>query len=176
MSDGVVGPAIEGGLTVLKELIAMRERAAAEGRPDPTMSALIEAMPAEAFKISQQIEAQLRELRQNLISNEIDLTQTADDILSSHWFWEHRFDRTPRRINELLEGLKNSLTVMADDFVAIARCSGQNELIGLSYSDSRETKSQLRQMTNPDRPVGEILNDLIDFTEQVSAQLGNIAR
>jgi len=174
MSKELLEGSVTGGLSVLNNLLKLIHQARETGNTDPSMAVLVEKLPGEAFAIASELAKQLRELKQNLIENEVDLSLSLDELESSYRWWQHQIDRVPRKANAQIEGLKNALVVLVDDFVAVARCAGMGDNVAGSYAIALEQKREIRNLANTSQPVGQLLDNLIQYVESIAAQFGDM--
>ncbi len=174
MSGELLVASVEGGLSLLNNLLQLMIQAKQSKSANPSIAEIVEKLPGEAYGIAKQIAEQLINLKANLDKNGVDLKLSLDELESSFNFWEHRWDKIPRKANTLTDGLKNHLVVLLDDFVAVARCAGMGDQISGSYKTALQQKKTIRALSDTSKPVGELLDSMIDFSEEMAAQFGEM--
>jgi hypothetical protein len=96
----------------------------------------------------------------------IDLDMPLEQLGCAYEFWHLRQDRVARQASVKIAGLRNELLVMADDFVAVAMCARKEKLLAASYASALDEKRRIREMTDPRRPIGQIISELIKFVDE----------
>lgn len=170
--------ALEGGvqaLTLLNKVVTLAKTARANGKKGGLgIADIIERLPAEAFNLAGQFEKQVKELQQDFLKQGISLGRTLDDLQSETWFYQRSRRTLLDSFKPKTDAILAQLMTLMDDSVAVARCSGEEELLAMSYKMARERKVQLRQSLNPNLPVGALLKTLIDQAERMRAELGDM--
>jgi hypothetical protein len=172
--------AIAGGaqvLTLLNRVLALAETAREKGKANGLgIADIIEKLPAEAFSLAGQFERQVNDLRHSFLVYGIDTKKTIDELQSETWFYQWGRKKLLDNFKPMTDAIVIQLTTLLDDAVAIARCSGEENLLAVSYSRSRERKTQLRRSLDQNLPVGELLDALLKEAATMRAALGDLLK
>jgi hypothetical protein len=131
------------------------------GEPEPGMAELVARLPGVAFSLAKQLLAQCEALKQRFIDEGIDTSKTIEELEKEHWWWFGGKYKTVRGFHSLCNALSNIAGSHIDDFIAVARCRDQIELVVGGFAEAKELKNHIDQIVRRDVPVGKIIDDLI---------------
>jgi hypothetical protein len=171
--------AFKGGveaLTVLNSIIKLAGNARERGKENGLQIAdVMKILPAEAFRLAGELENRATQLEQSLKETGGDLRKTVDELQQETWIYQRSRYNLLKHFNANVQAICTQLEILADDAVAIAQCSHEEELLALSYQQAREQKQQIdRRCGDASLPVGERLEFLIDQARRFRAELGPI--
>lgn len=171
--------AFQGGveaLTVLNSIIKLAHTARERGKENGLQIAdVMKVLPAEAFHLAGELENRATQLEQSLKETGGDLSKTVDELQQETWIYQRSRYNLLKHFNANVQAICTQLEILADDAVAIAQCSHEEELLALSYQQAREQKQQIdRRCGDANLPVGERLEFLIDQARRFRAELGTI--
>ena len=165
---------VAASLSLLDNLYSLVKNARSRGGDRLSAAEVIKKLPVEAFSIAKQISRQLIALEEELKGSGVDMSVPVEELASHYDWWKLKRYRAARKVGPVIEGLKNATIALLDDCVAVASCSDAEELIAESFSECVAEKKRLREISDPGRPVGEVLGHLIARSEQLAAQIGDL--
>ncbi len=163
-------------LTLLNSIIELARNAREHGKENGLQIAdVMKLLPAEAFRLAGELENRAEQLQQDLRNAGVDPSRTLDELQHETWFYQRRRYNILKHFNANVQAICTQLGVLADDAVAIAQCSHEEELLAVSYRQARERKQQIN-LTCGDTslPLGKRLAFLIDHAQKFRAELGDI--
>lgn len=156
-------------LTLLDTLIKTTGEMRKAGK-DPSIAAVIERMPAEAFSLSEQFEEEAKALRHSMTVSGINPETPVNNLEQSSLWWTNKQGRALHKFKPRVDAILAQLETFMDDIVAVAHCTGRDELIAASYERALERKRKLQSELNYDRPIGEIVEVLIRHAQELHVE------
>lgn len=165
-------------LSLTNNIVTLIQNARKNGKANGLgLADIVNILPAEAFKLAEEFIKQVTELKTKFLKEEIDLKQYIDDYECYSGWWKSRHDKLLIDFQATINDINAKLANFMDEVVAVARCSGEEELLGGSFQEARKLKKKLRKDTDFDNnTIGEIFDNLINHAEDLKAKLGDMIK
>ncbi len=177
MSDpltlGTAVTAASSGASLLNNLFTLVKTAREKGQ-DPALTDVLAAACPEALSLAGRFVQEVQQLRQKLLKAEIDLKKTDRELIAETSWWRRKRYRLVHGFQANIDAIRSQLSGFLDDIVAVAHCCGADEFIANSFSEAAEMRKVLYRETNPDIPVGAILDMLEGRAQDIRTALGDI--
>lgn len=163
-------------LSLTNNIVTLIQNARKNGKANGLgLADIVNILPAEAFKLAEEFIKQVTELKKKFLKEQIDLSLYIDEHECDHKWWYNRRDRLLIDFQATITDITAKLSNFMDEVVAVARCSGEEELLGGSFQEALKLKKKLRKDTDFDnKTIGEIFDNLIKHAEDLKAQLGDM--
>lgn len=163
------------GLALLENTVTLARRLGEpprSGEVNVSASVVVQRLPGEAFANTQLLLADLRQLRAELEAVGVDLSKSAIELEAEANWWRLRRNRVVHSIRPRLQGISDTFAVLFSDLVAVAQCYNVEELVSDVFKDGGEQQENIRALTEPGRP----LKDIITVTENLVIQIADQLR
>ena len=172
--------ALEAGtaaINLISSLIGLIEKAKEQddGGANQSIAEILAKLPAEAIKLSKELLSRAEYAKQLFIDTGIPLDKSISDLEKDYWFWFSDSYKIVREIHAYSNALCTSIGHAIDDFIAIAKCGGQLELVSGAFAESREKQNMIDGIVKRDIPIGEILDQMISFARQLRNDVQELA-
>jgi hypothetical protein len=165
-------------LTLINSVVKAIQRSRADGETDGLgIADIVARLPAEAFNLAGEFERHVAALRRSFLEKGLDLAQTLDQLESNVWCYQFPQKDLLTSFKPHVEAIRAQFSSFMDDIVAVARCHGEENILAASSEHARERKRQIAEAFPRDLgqlPVGEVLDRLTFFAEQLRAELGGM--
>jgi len=160
-------------LTLGNHLLELLKKAHQKGSP-LNIADIVEKIPAEAFGLAKEFSEEIRKLKQTLLDAKVDISKPIGQLQSEVSWWRRKQYKLIRTFNAKVNAISDQLANFFDDVVAIAHCKEAEQEIAESYAAAKEKKDKLRGSIDPDRPVKDVLDELIKQADSFRAELGDM--
>jgi hypothetical protein len=170
--------ALEGakaGLSLLENVVQFVRKAREEGKR-VAIADILQRMPSDAFGIAGELVTAIEQLKQEFLSNKIDLKKTIDQLQAETYWWKSKKYRLVRSFEAKINSLVTASSHLVEDFVAVANCREADELVASSFGDGMKIQSALSGIVDANRPVGDIFDDLLKYARRIRADLGDLSQ
>ncbi|MGA9471628.1 MAG: hypothetical protein WBV36_04145 [Terriglobales bacterium] len=160
-------------MTLLDTLIKTTEKLRSDGH-EPSLATVLATMPGEAYRLSEQLEEEAKDLRKRLVAAGIDPKTPVNKLETSCLWWAGEQGRALHKFKPRVNAILAELETFMDDIVAVAHCLGKDELIAASYEKALERKRALQKELDYDRPINEIVDVVIRYSQELHAEAGKL--
>jgi hypothetical protein len=162
------------GLNLLNTVVKMIQTAR-ENEEKLNIADVMERLPGEAFSMAGKVVNVIDEFRQDCLQAGIDLDRTPDQLLEETSFWRLKRYRVVKKFQPNVDAIAIQLETLLDDAIAVTHCRDADSLVAESYARARERKVGLRAQLNGDQSMGQILDSLKSYAQDLRAQLGDLS-
>lgn len=120
--------------------------------------------------------AELQQIKQQIVKAKINDRKSLRQLQSETGFWRLKKWRVLRDFGTRVSALEMSLENFFDDVVAVVNCRRADKVLAKSYAESLEQKNELRVLVSDDRPIGDVINDLLRVAQECKAELSELAK
>ncbi|MDX6463334.1 MAG: hypothetical protein QOE55_7031 [Acidobacteriaceae bacterium] len=161
-------------LELTQSLIKIIENLRRDKTMPSSMANLLSQLETDAFVLTSKFVAEVDAWENSLDKAGISLKDRFGDLEKTSRYWKNRHDKTMEAFEPTLKAIQQRLCGFIDDVVAIARCSGREEVLGLSFEETAELKKQIRADTDVEtHSIKEVLEALRGKAEEFRSALGS---
>lgn len=148
------------GLTLLSSLISLMQTARKEGK-DVGLAEIMAKLPGQTFELSKDLIRETQKIKQDFLDASIPLDKSIDELQSDYGWWRFGKHKLLRRFESRSNAIANDLGHFLDDFLAVANCTGTEELVALSFSNAKGRQHEIDSINRREAYVGDVFDQMI---------------
>jgi Asp-tRNA(Asn)/Glu-tRNA(Gln) amidotransferase C subunit len=160
-------------LELTQSLIKIIENLRRDKSTPNSIANVLSQLETDAFVLTSRFIAEIDAWENALDKAKIDVKGRFGDLEETSIFWRNRHDKLMEAFEPTLKAIQQRLCGFIDDVVAIARCAGKEEVLGISFQETADLKRKIREDTNVEsHSIKDVLSALRSKAEEFRSALG----
>jgi len=164
--------ALSGGLSSVNSALEICKKV--KKSDNPSLHLLVRELKPKTLELCEKILRELNLLKQSMLNKKLDMGQTLDQLEETKSYWRLGQYRLIRNFRQNINGIETAIGLALTDAVAVANCSEQEEVVIASMRDAKSQRDNIKEITDVNRPVGKLLDDLISYVEWLRAEIDSL--
>jgi hypothetical protein len=157
-------------ITAAKELLEIF-KSVTPTENQPKIADIINSLKPEAIQTCREISSELRKMRGDLRESGIDLAKSVTQLYKDLKWYNAITKLKIKSLERKFYAVYRTLAGFVDDVNAVMICSNSTERLGVPLIEAREKKKQLDELVNSEKPMNEIIDEMLLMNEMILAQL-----